>query len=101
MISKTDRSPNVILVYLCSVMGATVTLSVITGWQSWTHGFASLVPMPERLFQFLAVTVVSAFLVGIFMLPIAAVPFLAVYQIAKRWRVGNIAYYLICGAFVG
>jgi hypothetical protein len=87
--------------YVCAVAGAAISLSVIIGWQSWSNGFASTIPMPHRLFQFVIVMTAITFYLWIFTLVIAVIPFLAVYQIATRFNIRNMVYYLVCGAVVG
>jgi hypothetical protein len=46
--SEDSKSPNFVAGYVCAVAGAAISLSVIVGWQSWSNGFASTIPMPSQ-----------------------------------------------------
>ena len=84
--------------YSAAVVISAFAFGVQTGVVMWMAGGASSVPMPDRLFQSVVMSLLIALAFAFFALWLALVPAVVSVVIARRQGIESIFYYVTCGA---
>lgn len=85
------------MAYLAAMSVSTVVFGVQNCIVMWMAGGASSVPMPDRLFQLVDVSLLLALAFASFALWMALVPPVISIVLARRLGIESIFYYVTCG----